>query len=103
MLRCLTRLVAALLLVAVLVGVLAAVPGRAAPTRSCDDFATRAEAQAALDADLTDPNHLDTDFDGLACDELRPAPSSDSAEPGAVAFVAPAVPAPGLPTGMPAN
>jgi endonuclease YncB( thermonuclease family) len=103
MLRCLSRSVAALLLAAVLTGLLAAVPGRAAPTRSCADFATRAEAQAALDADLTDPNHLDTDFDGLACDEPRLAPPAAPAESDAVGFVAPAAPAPALPAGMPAN
>ncbi len=34
----------------------------------CDDFDTRAEAQANLDADPSDPNNLDTDDDGNACE-----------------------------------
>lgn len=34
----------------------------------CADFATPAEAQAELDADPSDPNSLDADIDGLACE-----------------------------------
>jgi hypothetical protein len=34
----------------------------------CADFATQAEAQAALDADPSDPNNLDGDADGVACE-----------------------------------
>ena len=37
---------------------------------NCADFASQAEAQAALDADANDPNDLDADGDGLACNEL---------------------------------
>lgn len=40
---------------------------------NCPDFATQAQAQAVLRADPADPNKLDTDADGLAC-ETRPAP-----------------------------
>ena len=43
------------------------------PTASdldCADFASQAEAQATLDADTTDPNGLDADGDGIACEEL---------------------------------
>lgn len=43
------------------------------PTASdldCADFASQAEAQATLDADPTDPNGLDADGDGIACEEL---------------------------------
>jgi Excalibur calcium-binding domain len=36
----------------------------------CSDFATQAEAQAALIAAPTDPNGLDTDDDGSACETL---------------------------------
>ncbi len=36
----------------------------------CDDFATQEEAQANLDADPSDPNNLDTDDDGNACENL---------------------------------
>lgn len=35
----------------------------------CADFATQAEAQAEFDADTSDPNGLDADSDGLACEE----------------------------------
>ena len=36
--------------------------------KDCADFATKAEAQAALDADRSDPHRLDADNDGLACE-----------------------------------
>jgi hypothetical protein len=36
----------------------------------CADFATREEAQAELDADPSDPNDLDADDDGEACEEF---------------------------------
>jgi hypothetical protein len=39
----------------------------------CDDLASQAEAQAILRADPTDPNVIDQDRDGLAC-ESNPAP-----------------------------
>ena len=35
----------------------------------CSDFATQEEAQAALDADPSDPNGLDADADTLACED----------------------------------
>ncbi len=35
----------------------------------CADFATQAEAQAVYDQDPSDPNGLDADFDGIACEE----------------------------------
>ena len=37
--------------------------------RDCADFASQADAQAALDADLSDPDHLDADVDGIACED----------------------------------
>ncbi len=36
----------------------------------CSNFATQAEAQAAFDADTSDPNGLDADNDSLACEDL---------------------------------
>jgi micrococcal nuclease len=36
----------------------------------CADFATQQEAQAELERDLSDPNGLDADNDGIACEEL---------------------------------
>jgi hypothetical protein len=35
---------------------------------SCGDFATQADAQAAFDADPSDPYGLDLDLDGVACE-----------------------------------
>ncbi len=40
---------------------------------NCPDFRSQANAQAVLRADPSDPNGLDTDKDGIAC-ETRPAP-----------------------------
>jgi Excalibur calcium-binding domain len=42
-------------------------------TYNCPDFASQADAQAVLRADPTDPNRLDADKDGIAC-ETRPNP-----------------------------
>jgi hypothetical protein len=36
----------------------------------CADFATQEEAQAELDSDPSDPNGLDADSDGVACEDL---------------------------------
>jgi len=40
---------------------------------SCPDFASQAQAQAVLHADPADPNRLDADRDGIAC-ETNSAP-----------------------------
>jgi micrococcal nuclease len=40
---------------------------------NCSDFQSQADAQAVLRADTSDPNRLDTDRDGIAC-ESNPAP-----------------------------
>jgi len=47
---------------------------------NCPDFASQADAQAVLRADPTDPNNLDRDRDGIAC-ETRPAPKDLVAVP----------------------
>ena len=36
----------------------------------CADFAFQEDAQAVLDADPSDPNGLDGDNDGIACEDL---------------------------------
>lgn len=41
---------------------------------NCSDFSTQEEAQAVYDADTSDPNYLDGDNDGVACESL---PSGD--------------------------
>ena len=57
----------------------------------CEDFSSREEVQATLDADPSDPNDLDADGNGLACDELFSI-QDQAAPPGAeVAPVTPPV------------
>lgn len=56
-------------------------PAMAQADQDCIDFATQPEAQAVLDQDPSDPNGLDADGDGVACEELpsggsSPEPSS---------------------------
>ena len=41
-----------------------------AADKNCSDFPTQAAAQAAYNADPSDPNHLDADKDGIACENL---------------------------------
>ncbi|GAA3051125.1 hypothetical protein GCM10010464_14320 [Pseudonocardia yunnanensis] len=62
--------------------------------RDCPDFASQAEAQEALDSQPGDPERLDSDDDGIACESefgepttsaaptttAAPAPSDDDAE-----------------------
>ncbi len=38
---------------------------------NCSDFASQAQAQAVLRADPRDPNRLDADRDGIACESNR--------------------------------
>lgn len=45
--------------------------------RDCPDFSSRAEAQAVLDADPSDPERLDADHDGVACEALSGPVDSD--------------------------
>ncbi|MFC4948578.1 excalibur calcium-binding domain-containing protein [Pseudonocardia sp. GCM10023141] len=40
-----------------------------AEDRDCPDFATQADAQAALTAQAGDPERLDADGDGIACED----------------------------------
>jgi hypothetical protein len=38
---------------------------------NCPNFASQAEAQAVLRADAADPNRLDADKDGIACENNK--------------------------------
>ncbi len=60
-----------------LAGVASAQPG----DRDCPDFATQAEAQAALDASPTDRERLDRDNDGYACETQFGEPGASPAAP----------------------
>ncbi len=44
---------------------------------NCSDFRYQEDAQAVLDLDPSDPNRLDGDKDGIACESLPHKPSSD--------------------------
>jgi hypothetical protein len=44
----------------------------------CKDFSTQEEAQTVLDADSSDPNGLDADNDGVACEALPSGSGSSS-------------------------
>jgi len=50
--------------------VLLAGPASAAVDLNCEDFPSQADAQVVLDANATDPNNLDADDDGQACEEF---------------------------------
>ena len=45
-------------------------PSAFAQDLDCSNFITQEEAQAAYDADPSDPSGLDADSDGIACEEL---------------------------------
>jgi micrococcal nuclease len=67
--------------------------------RDCSDFASQAEAQEVLDDDPTDPNGLDGDSDGVACETL---PGGSSASPSASPSPSPsASPSASPPGGLP--
>lgn len=53
------------------------------PDRDCADFDSQAEAQAVLDDDPSDPERLDADDDGEACESFTYADEVDT-EPAAV-------------------
>ena len=58
-----------LLLAAGIVLALTAAPAAfAQDDQNCEDFASQAEAQAHLEADSSDPDNLDADDDGQACE-----------------------------------
>ena len=52
---------------------LVAAPAFAQDDLNCEDFATQEEAQAEFDADTSDPNGLDGDNDGQACEDSLPS------------------------------
>jgi hypothetical protein len=45
--------------------------------RDCPDFSTQAEAQAALDSRAGDPERLDRDKDGIACEDRFGVPAGN--------------------------
>jgi hypothetical protein len=73
-----------LLLAAAIVLVLAAAPAAFAQAndQDCEDFSSRAEAQAHLEADPSDPDNLDADDDGEACETFDYGDAGGAAPPG---------------------
>ena len=61
---------AAIVLGAVATLPLAGIASAQITDRDCEDFATQQEAQAAFDAGIGDPDRLDADDDGVACEWL---------------------------------
>ena len=56
-------------------------PAYAIDDEDCSDFAYQDEAQEHLDADPSDPDGLDPDRDGVACEELPSDPAFGDDDP----------------------
>lgn len=54
-----------------------AVPAVAQSDLDCEDFATQQQAQAVYNSDPSDPNGLDADNDGLACEDSLPTETEE--------------------------
>ncbi|MGI8731565.1 MAG: excalibur calcium-binding domain-containing protein [Solirubrobacteraceae bacterium] len=76
-------------LTVLLAGLLVLPGGAAAADRDCADFANQREAQRWLEAHPGDPDRLDGDHDGRAC-ESRPCPCASPGTSGAPARATPA-------------
>jgi len=61
-----------------------------APDRDCADFSSQAEAQAVLDDDPSDPERLDADDDGIACESYGYDSDDDKNDDSDAAEVRPA-------------
>jgi hypothetical protein len=65
------------LLVAILLALGASTAASAQDRYNCDDFDSQAEAQGIYDQDPSDPNQLDRDEDGEACENYDGYDSDD--------------------------
>ena len=61
---------------------------QAATDRDCPDFASQAAAQAAFDAVPGDPERLDRDNDGIACEDHTYAPAAATGSTGSTQVTA---------------
>lgn len=82
-----TRLLAALLLIVITTAPVHAQDFDPAPfvesgldLYNCNAFSSQAQAQAVLRADPNDPNRLDADRDGIACESNRGAQDRERVE-----------------------
>ena len=78
----------------------AVIPALAQEDLNCENFASQAKSQAALDADPSDPNGLDEDGDGLACEGVphslaEPDAAGPLETPGPGTIVSSVTPPPG--------
>jgi hypothetical protein len=60
---------------------LIASPAFAQDDLNCEDFTYQEQAQAVFDQDPSDPNGLDADNDGIACESLPHRPEGTTPEP----------------------
>lgn len=58
-------------LMALALATVLAIPALAQEDLDCADFASQEEAQAVYDQDDLDPNALDADNDGIACEDMH--------------------------------
>ena len=72
------RIIAVTIAVAALTTLPLAGVAQAQPDRDCPDFATQQEAQAAFDSRPGDPERLDGDDDGYACESRFGEPSGSA-------------------------
>lgn len=63
-------------IVAMVVTVPIAVAGAGVDAQNCSDFPYQEDAQAVYDANPADPNNLDADNDGIACEENAHRPTT---------------------------
>jgi hypothetical protein len=63
--------------------------------RDCPDFASQAEAQEALDSQPGDPERLDSDHDGIACESEFGEPTTTAAPTTAATTTAAPAPSDG--------
>lgn len=89
------RSVAALVLAGGLV-MMTGAPAYAVDDQNCDDFATQTDAQAHFNADPSDPDRLDANDNGQACEEFGYSGSSS----GSGGATDSAIPAGGTSTGF---
>ncbi len=71
------------LLMAMALLALFAIPAIAQQDLDCRDFDTQEEAQEVFDQDTSDPNRLDADNDGFACEDL-PSAGTEGGDVGEV-------------------
>ncbi|MBK3644565.1 excalibur calcium-binding domain-containing protein [Streptomyces sp. MBT33] len=78
----------------------AAAVAHAQSDRDCSDFVFQEEAQAVFDSDPSDPDRLDADNDGIACEDLPHRPTATAPATPTATAAATAVPQRGVNAGL---